>query len=354
MTDLAKVEITNPLAVFATKGGLDPVIQEVRDFVGQFEPDLSTAKGRKEIASLAAKVSKFKVRLDGMGKDLVADWKAKSKAVDSSRKAMREELDDLKVKARQPLTEWENLEKERVIAHEATVDLIKKLGSGLNIVTGESASIEDMKAYLKELEEIDTDSLEEFELEGRKEKDKAVESLTAKIEAEKQRIAQEEELEQLRKEKEEREAEERRAALEAEIAARAKAEAEEATRKERERLEQEKKDAVQREQQAKQAAEQAERDRKAAEEKSIQDAARAKIDQENAVKAAEEKAIKDQQAKEADEQAEQERREANKQHVGKIRKEAKESLMEFVDEETAKKIVLAIHKNLIRNISITY
>lgn len=187
MTDLAKVEITNPLAVFATKGGLDPVIQEVRDFVGQFEPDLSTAKGRKEIASLAAKVSKFKVRLDGMGKDLVADWKAKSKAVDSSRKAMREELDDLKVKARQPLTEWENLEKERVIAHEATVDLIKKLGSGLNIVTGESASIEDMKAYLKELEEIDTDSLEEFELEGRKEKDKAVESLTAKIEAEKQR-----------------------------------------------------------------------------------------------------------------------------------------------------------------------
>ncbi len=38
-------------------------------------PDIDTRKGRKAIASLAAKVARSKTYLDGLGKDLVAGWK---------------------------------------------------------------------------------------------------------------------------------------------------------------------------------------------------------------------------------------------------------------------------------------
>ncbi|EES5368095.1 cell envelope biogenesis protein TolA, partial [Escherichia coli] len=37
-----------------------------------FVPDITTAKGRKEIAYLAYKVAQTKTYLDGLGKDLVA------------------------------------------------------------------------------------------------------------------------------------------------------------------------------------------------------------------------------------------------------------------------------------------
>lgn len=94
-----------------TKGeALDPLVQAVRDTVESFEHDLSTVKGRKATASLAANVAKAKTFLDGLGKDLVSDWKAKAKTVDDVRKKMRDELDELKAKARAPLTELEAIE----------------------------------------------------------------------------------------------------------------------------------------------------------------------------------------------------------------------------------------------------
>ena len=107
MSELIVVEEATALQVFSTDGGLDPILAEARDVVRDFEHDLSTATSRKRTASLAMKVRKLKTRLDGMGKDLTADWKAKAKAVDVNRKAMRDELDELAVEARRPLTEWE-------------------------------------------------------------------------------------------------------------------------------------------------------------------------------------------------------------------------------------------------------
>lgn len=55
------------------------------------------------------------------------------------------------------------------------------------------------------------------------------------------------------------------------------------------------------------------------------------------------------------EAAELEKREANKKHVGKIRKEAKEKFMAIgMDEEIAKKVVLAISNGEIPHVSISY
>lgn len=107
MKEIAEISDDKMMEAFRVPGGLCPVIQQTREFVEQFEHDMTTAAGRKATASLARKVSSLKVKIDGMGKDLVTESKEFCKRIDSSRKAMREEMDGLKVEARLPLTLWE-------------------------------------------------------------------------------------------------------------------------------------------------------------------------------------------------------------------------------------------------------
>ena len=102
--------------LFAEKDELKKKLKEIEAEVLSVVPDLSTAKGRKEIASLAFKVAKSKVVLDSLGKDLVSDWKIRAAKVDESRKYAREFLDALKDKVRQPLTDWEAAEEARIKA----------------------------------------------------------------------------------------------------------------------------------------------------------------------------------------------------------------------------------------------
>lgn len=89
--------------------------------------DASTAGGRQDIVSLAAKISKTKIHLDRVGKDLVAEWKNKSKLVDHDRKKARDTLDALRDKIRMPVTEYENREKNRIEEIVARIDRIKIL-----------------------------------------------------------------------------------------------------------------------------------------------------------------------------------------------------------------------------------
>lgn len=113
MTNLAIVlEAENAVAVFTSKA-MDETLHKIEKEVLSFVPCVSTAKGRKEIASLAHKIAKSKTALDGAGKTLTADWKAKAKLVDVSRKEAREFLDALKERVRKPLTEWEDEEKRK-------------------------------------------------------------------------------------------------------------------------------------------------------------------------------------------------------------------------------------------------
>ena len=87
-------------------GGLDSVIAAIEEKARQHVPDLSTAKSRKAIASIASQVARSKTWLDGMGKDLTADLKKQVGAVGAERKQMRDRLDTLKIEVRAPLTEW--------------------------------------------------------------------------------------------------------------------------------------------------------------------------------------------------------------------------------------------------------
>jgi len=106
-------EKINALEIYSEPGKVDPILEEITRKAKDFVPDTSTAKGRAEIKSMAYKVTQSKTYLDDLGKQLVADWKEKAKAVDVSRKKIRDTLDDLKNEVRKPLTDWE-AEQERI------------------------------------------------------------------------------------------------------------------------------------------------------------------------------------------------------------------------------------------------
>jgi len=317
--DLVVIEEEKLLKAFSDYNGLDPVIQQAREVVETFEHDLSTDSGRKRTASLAHKVAKLKTRLDGMGKGLVSDWKAKSNIVDKSRRLMRKELDFLKETARKPLDDWEK-EQERITAEEA-----------------ERLAEEKLEAEIEQDHEIGL--LMDNEITRIRE-----EEARAKIEEE--RIARELEA----KESLERDAR---------IVDEARQKAEEAARVEIERIEQEKQELFARHVES-------ERRRIAAKE-------RAKIQAEEVEKRRiEEKKVAILGAKMAAEMARQEerlridaeeeakaealrKREENKRHVGSVRRKAKEGLIALgVREPLAKTIVMAIHNKDIFAVSISY
>jgi hypothetical protein len=105
--ELVKIEEQTALVAFSKDGGLLPFIDQVRDEVLNFEHDLSNGARRNKTASLAMKVRKMKTRLDSLGKSLTDDWAKQKKAVDTNRKTMRDEMDEIAKLARKPLDEWE-------------------------------------------------------------------------------------------------------------------------------------------------------------------------------------------------------------------------------------------------------
>ncbi len=67
-------------------------------------------------------MTKIKVKYDDCGKELVASWKKDAATVDKARKKMRDTLDELKVLARKPVTDWE-VEQEEIKAKKIADDL---------------------------------------------------------------------------------------------------------------------------------------------------------------------------------------------------------------------------------------
>lgn len=151
MNELTVIENTNAIDVFKDAGSIDSLVQQARDFVDGFEHDLSTQAGRKRTASLAAKVASYKVKLDELGKDLVADWKSKSKAVDTGRKQLRDALDELKLEARKPLTEWE-AEQAQIEAENQARIKAEELAKEVNVAQ-ELALLMDAEFNRKQAEE---------------------------------------------------------------------------------------------------------------------------------------------------------------------------------------------------------
>lgn len=270
-TALAKIDAITVADMF-TPGFMDPILEAVRtEVMAQASKlDISTEPNRKALASLAYRVAKSKTFIEQQRKGFVAVEKKRLQTIDAEGTRIWTILEGIQKECRQPLTEWEDAEKNRVKRLEDALSELRQAGPG-TIAMFDSLTVEAMEERLREIK-ADTTDWQEFTALAKGAKVEAVETITGAIERKKKAEADRKELERLRVASAERE---RQGSIEAAAAAaREQAEREKKAAEERaSAAEQRARDAEAEAQRKAEAAVEAERFRVAAEEKAAQDAA---------------------------------------------------------------------------------
>ena len=344
-TALVTLQPENALTLFTAGTGLESLLTDIRKQASSLVPDLTTAKGRKEIASVAYAVAQTKTYLDGIGKALTDEYKEIPKKIDATRKQIRDELDKLKDEVRAPLTAYEEAEANRVAALQQRLNEIAQLGN-MPVTAIHGATAEQLGGWLAQLEQIAIDdSWQEKQTEAGVAKEAAILKVTQALEARKQYEAEQAELERLRQEQAKRDQAERERQI-----------AEQARQAEADRQLQERAESQRREQQAKEREEQARRDAEEAQRKQVEAEANAEL----LAKMAAERAAEEERQRIEDErraaEAEQARRAADVEHRRSINAAAITAIMVAadVDPEQAQLLLKAIVLGKIPNVSISY
>ena len=312
--------------------GLDKIIALIRKEVEQFQPDISTEKGRKAIASLARKVASSKARLEDYGKNLSADIKIKARDIDAERKRMREALDELRDQARKPLTDYEAAVAAREEAHEQALKDVVELS---NVPFG--ADVAEIERRIATLDEFALRPWEEFAERFSVANDAVSMRLTNILAETRIQEAERVAFKKLEAERIVREAKEREAQQ-------AKEQAERDVRVAREATEKAERESAEREAKAK-------RDTEAAEARAAKAEQDAKDAAERAV-AAEQKRAADAKAAEA---AAAKARENDKAHKAEVHSNALGALVALgLSDAHAKAVVTAIAKDQIPNVRMVY
>ncbi|MEM8337374.1 coiled-coil domain-containing protein [Morganella morganii] len=299
--ELVVIEPATALDLFTAPDKVQVLLSGIREKAlaeqAQLDTDLSKAKNRDAIKSLAYKVTQSKTYIDKAGKAVVDELKELPKKVDASRKQCRDELDALSEEIRQPVTAWEDAEKARAAAEELVKQIERDHEEALQM-----NELHDLRKAEEERKRIE----HENEI-----KRQAAEQ--ARIEAE-------------QKAQRDREAAELKARQEVEAAAKREREAREA----QERAEREKQEAIAKAEREKLAAVEAER-RKA------EEAERARLAE-----------IERQKQEEL-------KRQANKEHQCKFNREALQALTAAgFDDKTATKFLELVIKGEIPHLSMNY
>ncbi len=333
------------------KNDLHRFVELVRAAVIGEVPDLTTDKGRKRVASLAASVARSKTAVDGVGRAYLKELKGLPKVIEGELREFGTAMDALRDEVRKPLNDLEAADLKRRDAIEDAVQAI----IDLHTLPEDCDSAAIRLRYAQMENRIPKAEVFQERLEEANEKRKyglsvLSEALTKRVKFE----AEAEELERLRKEKAERAEKDR-----IEEAAR-KAVEDERQRAAQQQQAQREADA-RRVQEAEQKAEQAERDRIAAEQRaeterkqSEQRAEKARLDEQERQQRAAEAILQQQQA-----------REANRAHCGAINKAALEALLAVnvgadsdfpvhLSEVEGKAIIAAIIRGQIPAVSIAY
>lgn len=337
MSELAIIEIAPDLAPsIYVENGLDKFLEQIREGVNEV-PDLSTAKGRARIASLAAQVSRSKTAVEKPGRDYLKRLKEQPKVVEAELRRFVTECDQLRDEVRRPLTEWEDAEKARTEALQQRLFDLRALADVID-TAGNYLPSADIQARIQEAKSVVLDeSWQERTAEAGVAKDSTIQQLEASLAAAQKREHEAAELERLRKEAEEK------ARLEREEAIRREA-AEKATRDAEAKAKAEIDAAARREASEKERAEEAERLR-------IETEKRATREKEEAV-AAERRRQEEEQKRIADEEA---RRAADKEHRRTINRQAIADLIESgLPQEMAEKALIAIASGKVSAVQIKY
>lgn len=332
-TDLVIATEIQPAILFGEDHQtLEDLLQSIKKEVSTIVPDITTAKGRKEITVNVSRITKSKTLLDKVGKDYNAAQKELLKTFDSRRKHAFTFLEELQKEVRKPLTEWEDKEKDRVAKNEGIINAFIKAGDDSD--NWMNYTLDELKELLITVEEVTiTKRLQEFEEEAAQAKSNSIKNINTAIQSRIKYDSEQEELADLRKQAEE--------------ADRLRFEADQRSEADR---------------QAQQKIIDANNETKAAEQRAETAEKQAAIDAENAEK---QKKIEVEAAAQAErDRIEQERlkeeketaaREADTKHRGKINRAIVTELLKCgIDDAQAKKVVTAIAKNKIPNMKINY
>ncbi|HDL8430636.1 TPA: hypothetical protein PXR43_004372 [Yersinia enterocolitica] len=298
--------------------GLNQYLDQIRQAVNEV-PDVTTAKGRARIASLAASASRSKTAIEKPGREYLRHLKEQPKIIEAELRRFVIECDEIRDETRRPLTEWE-AEQERLKQEAEAKKKAEELAAEIEVahemaLLMNDAFDRDAKAKADEVERL-RKAHEEFIAQQAAEKAKREVEEKAKrdIEAAEQR------------ERDAKLAQERAEQAVKDNAAKAERDAKELA----ERVEREKQEAIAAEQ--RKAQETADR---------IQREAKQKED----ARLAEEKRVADEAAKRA----------ADVEHRRTINRQAVTDLIaNGLPEDCAQKCVAAIAKNLIASVRITY
>lgn len=330
--DLTVIPTDIRLAVFTTPGAIEPWLDHVRKSVADFKPDTSTARGRQNIKSIAFEVTKSKTYLTKVGKELADEQKAIPKLIDATRKHITETLEALAVSVRQPLTDWEQEDEQRVQAHRNAISNFAFLSEAKLGGVGADLTAADLKENLALIEAmpVDAEHCEEFLSEYERAKQAALAIMSVLVPLREKAEADAAELIQLRAAAAARDERDRFEADMLEKAAAEKARAEQA------------------------AVRKAEDDRLAAEREAQREIER--VDREaRLVAEAEARVLREAEEAKAREAAEAERRENDRQHRYAIKSAAIEAFHDAgFNRQDATKIVELIATKAIPAISIAY
>lgn len=351
-TQLVVIEPTTAVALFTEGQGVAELLADIRQKATSLVPDITTAKGRKEVASIAHSVARTKTYLDGLGKEQTDKFKEIPKRIDANRKQIRDTLDALKDEVRAPLTQYEAAEEARVAALQSRLARLNELGS--------SASIEiaaaDLQVMLQEVEQnaLD-DSWQELLPQATVAKELAAKRLGDALAARQKYEAEQAELEQLRQKQAEQDRIDRERLIAEQAAEQARREEENRQRLEREAAQHREQEAQRQALAAREREEQARRDAEAAELARQQaEANAARMAEEAAARAAEQERQRIEQ-EQARKQQEDERRAADMEHRRTVNNAILMDLMGLgIDEGKAINLIKHIASNKIDHLTINY
>src|SRR5271165_4279322 len=127
-TELVKIDQANLPDIFKP-GGTEPLISALQREVDARKDtfDISTPKGRKEIASFNYKLARTKTGVDAIAKRGIAAEKAKIKLWDTERGRFWDAVEKMQSSVTKDLDAWEATEKKRIADHQSEIDDIKQL-----------------------------------------------------------------------------------------------------------------------------------------------------------------------------------------------------------------------------------
>ncbi|MFG0873931.1 hypothetical protein ACF8QD_09635 [Aeromonas media] len=351
-THLVVIEPTTAVALFTEGQGVAELLADIRQKAASLVPDITTAKGRKEIASIAHAVARTKTYLDGFGKELTDKYKEIPKRIDANRKLIRDTLDALKDEVRAPLTQYEAAEEARVAALQSRLARLNELGSYASI----EIAAADLQVMLNEVEQnaLD-DTWQELLPQATVAKELAAKRLGEALAARQKYEAEQAELEQLRQKQAEQDRIDRERLIAEQAAEQARREEENRQRLEREAAQHRELEAQRQAQAAREREEQARRDAEAAELARQQaEANAARQAEEAATRAAEQERqrIADEQRLKDEEDA---RRMADRAHQGRINSAILMDLIGMgIEEDKAVTLIKHIANNKIAHLTINY